>query len=88
MFACMKSRRRSKIGHFEARTRSLCQILKKHCVRSRGHICSLNIMKHGQNVCLDKISDEFENGSCWAKNRSLGQILENLMHALEATFSV
>ena len=30
-------------------------------------------MKNGQDVCLDEISDEFENGS---KTRSLGQILE------------
>ena len=34
------------------------------CVDSRGHIFSPIIMKHGQNVCLDKISDQFENGSC------------------------
>ena len=32
-------------------------------------------MKHGQNVCLDEISDRFENGSCWVKTRSLGQSL-------------
>ena len=35
-------------------------------------------MKRGQNVCLDKISDEFEYGSCWVKTRSLVQILEKL----------
>ena len=33
-------------------------------------------MKLGQNVCVDEISDEFENGSCQVKARSLGQILE------------
>ena len=33
-------------------------------------------MKLGQNLFLDQISDEFENGSCQVKNRSLGQILE------------
>ena len=33
-------------------------------------------MKVGQDVCLDEISDEFENGSCGVKTRSLGQILE------------
>ena len=37
---------------------------------------SLIIMKHGQNVCLDEISDRFENGSCWVKTRSLVQNLE------------
>ena len=26
------------------------------------------VMKLGQNVCLDKISDEFKNGSCQVKN--------------------
>ena len=25
-------------------------------------------MNPGQNVCLDVIFDEFENGSCWVKN--------------------
>ena len=35
------------------------------------------IMKLDQNVCLDEISDEFENGSCPVKKtRSLGQILK------------
>ena len=33
-------------------------------------------MKLGQNVCLNKISDKFENRSCGSKTRSLGQILE------------
>ena len=33
-------------------------------------------MKVGQDVCLDEISDEFENGSWGSKTRSLGQILE------------
>ena len=34
------------------------------CVCSRGHIFS----PIGQNVCLDKMSDKFENGSCRVKN--------------------
>ena len=33
-------------------------------------------MEVGQDVCLDDISDEFENGSRGAKTRSPGQILE------------
>ena len=37
-------------------------------VRSRGHIFSLIVMKLGQKVCPDKISDEFGNGSCRVKN--------------------
>ena len=28
-----------------------------------------------QNIFLDEIWDEFENGSCWSKARSLGQML-------------
>ena len=33
-------------------------------------------MKLGQNFCLDKMSDEFENGSCRVKTRSQGQLLK------------
>ena len=33
-------------------------------------------MKPGQNVCLDRILDKFESGSCQFKTSSLGQILE------------
>ena len=50
-------------------------MLEKPYVRSRGNIFSSKIMKLGQNVCLDEISNKFENGSC-SKIRSLGQILE------------
>ena len=49
---------------------------EKPDVRSAGHIYSLIIMKLDQNVCFDEIWNEFENGSCRAKNRSLGQFLE------------
>ena len=38
------------------------------CVCSRGHIFSRILMKVGQDVCLDDISDEFENGSHGVKN--------------------
>ena len=38
------------------------------CVRSRGHSFGRILMKVGQDVCLDDISDEFENGSCGVKN--------------------
>ena len=50
------------------KTRSLGQMLEKPCVHSRGHIFSLIIMKLDQNVFLDEISDEFENGLCQVKN--------------------
>ena len=33
-------------------------------------------MKASQNVCLDEISDEFENGSCRVKTSSQDQIVE------------
>ena len=56
------------MGHFKSKTRSLCQMLEKPCVHSRGHIFSLMIMKLGQNVCLDEILQQFENGSCRVKN--------------------
>ena len=76
MFVSIKSGKSSKLGHVGSKTRSLGQILEKPCVRSRGHIFSLILMKLGQNVWLDEISDEFEIGSCGVKIRSLGQILE------------
>ena len=38
------------------------------CVRSRGHSFGRILMKVGQDVCLDEISDEFENGSYGVKN--------------------
>ena len=84
----MKSHLTLKMGHVRSKTRSLGKILEKPCVRCRDHIFRL-IMKLDQNVCPDKISDEFENGSCLVKKtRSLGQILEKIVYTLEATFSV
>ena len=56
------------MGHFGSRTRSLGQILEKPCVHPRDHIFSPIIMKPDQNVCLDQIWDEFENGSCMVQN--------------------
>ena len=56
------------MGHVGSKTRSQGKLLEQPCVRSRGHIFSPIIMKLGQNVCLDKFSDEFENGSCRVKN--------------------
>ena len=54
--------------HVRSKTKSLGQILEKPCVRSRGHIFSLIILKLGQNACLDKISNDLKNGSCQVKN--------------------
>ena len=64
----MKSQTSLKMSHVRSKTRSLGQILEKPCVRSGGPISSPVIMKLGQNVCLGKISDEFENGLWWVKN--------------------
>ena len=72
----MKSQTSSKVGHVRSKTRSLGQILEKPCVRSRGHIICLIIMKHIQSICLNKIWNEFENGHVRSKTRPLGQILE------------
>ena len=63
----MKSWTSLKMVYVGSKNRSLGQILEKPCVRSRGHIVSPIIMKLGQNVCLDEISDKFEKGSCWVK---------------------
>ena len=49
--------------HVRSKTTSLGQILEKPCVLPRGHIFSPIMMKLGQNVFLDKVWDEFENGS-------------------------
>ena len=43
-------------------------MLEKPCVCSRGHIFNPVFMKLGQNVSLDKISDDFENGICLDRN--------------------
>ena len=64
------------MGHVGSKTRSLGQMLEKPFVGSRGHIFSPKLLLVGQNVCLDYISDRFENGSLGLKTRSPGQILE------------
>ena len=77
------------MGHVGSKTRSLSQMLDKPCVRSRGHIFSLIIMNLNKKVCLDEISDEFENGSRLVKNLvTRSNVRVNLVYALEATFSV
>ena len=47
---------------------ALGQILEKTCVCTRGHIFSPIIMKSGQNICLEEMSDKLGNGLCWVKN--------------------
>ena len=59
------------MGHVGSKVRSLGQILlKKNLVYTlKRHIFSPIIMKLGQNVCLDVILDEFENGSFRVENK-------------------
>ena len=86
MFVLMKSQTCLKMGKVRSNTRSIGQILKKPCVRSKGHIFSQIIMKLGQNVCFDKSFDEFCVGS---KTRSLGQSLEKpYVHSKGHIFSL
>ena len=54
-----------KMGHVGLKSRSLGQILGKHCVRTRGHMFS---SEFDQNVCFNQVSDEFENGLCGVNN--------------------
>ena len=56
------------MDHVGSKTRSFGQILEKPGVHSRGHIFSPIIIELGQNVCLDEMLDEIENGSCQVKN--------------------
>ena len=57
-----------KSGQVGSRTRSLSAVLTKPCVHSRWLVFGPILMKLGQNVCRDKISDEFEIGSCGIEN--------------------
>ena len=78
-----------KISHVGSKTRSLGQILDKHCVRSRGHIFSLINIKFGQYVCHDEISEEFVNGLCRVKNEvTRSNLKKDLEYTPEATFPV
>ena len=63
------------MGHVGSKTRSLCQILEKPYVRSRGHIFSQIVMELGMNICFYEISDK-KMGHVGSKTMSLGQILE------------
>ena len=52
-------------------------------VHSRGHI----IMKLGQNVCLDEVKEELENGLCRVKNLvTKSNLRKTLCTLLQVTF--
>ena len=70
----MKSQTNTKTGPVGSKTRSLGQIVEKHCVCFRDQIFGLILMKLGQSVCRKKILYYFENGSGRVKGWSLGEI--------------
>ena len=71
------------MGHVWTITRSLSPILeKKPCVPSVGHIFSPILIKHGQNVCLIEIANEFENESCWVKNQGTRSYFTKTLYTL------
>ena len=65
----MKSWMSLKMGLVGLKTRSRGQIFENPREPSGGHIFNLVFMKLGHDVCLDDISDGFENGSCSVKNQ-------------------
>ena len=75
----MKSQARPKMGYVWLKTSSLSQILKRPCERSRGHIFSLILVKHCQNVCIDEMSSKVI--PVWSKSRSQ-DIKKNILYAL------
>ena len=67
MFSRLKSQRNLKLGHVGSKTRLLGKNLEKPFVSPRVYIFIPILMKLGQNVCLDEVSDEIEKGPCWVK---------------------
>ena len=76
MFVVMKYRSSLKWVMSDQKLGHQVKMLEKACVRSGGQIFGQIIMKLGLTFCLDEISDEYKNGSCRVKTKSLGQILE------------
>ena len=68
----MTSLTASKMGKLGLKTRQLDQISEKLCVAWRGHIFSPILMKLGQNICFDKISDGFESDLCRVNKTKTG----------------
>ena len=62
------------MGHVESKIMSLGQILGKPCLHATGHKFSPIIMKLGQNVCVNEISEDLENGSCRVTLSYLGNL--------------
>ena len=56
------------LGQLGSKTSSQGQITEIPCGCSRGHILCLIELKFGQNVCLNKITEEFEFRSFGVEN--------------------
>ena len=83
------SRLSSNMGHVESKTRSVGQIIEKHCEHSRGHRFGPIIIKLAQNDYFNNISVTFEYGSCRVKNKvSRSNHRKTLLNTLEATVLV
>ena len=83
----MFENRSYRVKHWVSRS----NLLKKTCVRSRRHIFRPVLVEFGQNVCLNEVSDDFENRSCLQKKTKKKQVImsnlfKNLMYALEVTY--
>ena len=74
MFILMKSGLGLYLGHLESGTRSLGQIIEKHCVDNRGHSFHL--------ILMSQVSD---SGPSWPSCPYLAIV--NLVYTLEVEFS-
>ena len=71
MLIIINSRSGSKLGHVDSNTRSLCQILEKPCVHSRGHSFGQKFKKFCQTVNSHESRSGSKLGHGGAKPRSL-----------------
>ena len=65
-----------KLGHGVSKYRSLGQIIKKHCVRSRGHSFNPSSRNFVRLLIIIISKSVLKLGHVGSKTRSLGQILE------------
>ena len=72
------SRSNSKLGHVGSKTRSLGQILEKHCVHSKRHSFDAKFMKFVRLLIIIISRSGLKLGHIRSKTRLLGQTLEKL----------
>ena len=82
MLILIISRSGLKQGHVGSKTRSLGQILEKHCVHSKRHSFDGKFMKLCQTVNHHNIRSCLKLGHVGSKTRSLGQILDKTLCTL------